>query len=739
MVCSCENPDIVEPVSPDDPDNPDVPGVLPGEIAAGEDGALNFEIPDIGVLTEEGLEIVQESVYTDPDGTVHKVTSVATIDVKVAKDTVQVNDPSGFASGASGKVISSSFDEQTRIYAVSYSFTVGPQVVVVNMQSSEPILENSLGQTVRLPYLKLDKAGVAGVEAVKKDTGTRSVEITDTTDYKVTVSYEIEAELCNVAEPEMKKIAFKVEYDGRTTHTELYPGQQFSYVLEDRDGAPMDYASSYSVGPGEDFAINIAQTSSYEDNKGKVEEQLKAWISLSVSDTLEVVNHDGFIAGLQSAVSIESGFDVSSEGLPYLELSEPELVEISHVDSLDVYPDAAAPATRSAVRRNLYSQTFVVEGELESGEGPQTRSGAGTRAVTADDMYEKYPHVNSLLCPVRIYTAKATYRQTATLRNSEEDYSLELCYDVTVAGKAQVELADVEYDTNGVVWLIPTSLSGECLFNQTTVDRLRIYSTGERLTDHFESNKTMLFGLSSATICAREVWYEPSENWSDADTLGRDDPTLIEALYDDSPYYSYWLYDTHTTYSFEWGAGIDWDEVVHNAIGELSIATGAPFLDGATCDLSGLGFVGNEYRDSQLGVYSTYNHRELDSGDKQYDEDKKIPGWYVGFLQSRHTVYVETGEYDYKEFSKHNIMYPAKMSIDLCFNEYVMCLDDKILVAKDPVDDTSVEYSFESAVSPVYGPVKVAKLNQDVNIYGHIFKFRLTDTLYNYYSPHYEW
>lgn len=727
MVCSCEVVDINEQGAP-------------FAITAGEDGLLNFEFPEVGVVTEGGFEIVQESVYTDPDGIVHKVKSVATVEVRVTKDTVMVNDPSGFVAASSSQLLSSSFDEETRVYTVSYEFSVGPQTVVVDMRSTEPVLENSLGQLVRMPYLKLKSATVGGVETVKEGEQTRAIEITDTTDYKVRVSYEVEAELCNVAEPQVKNVAFDVEYPGRVTKTELYPGQQFSYVLEDRDGVALEYASSYSVNPGECFTLNIVQASSFEDNKGKIEEQLKAWTSLSVSDTLEVVNHDELIAGLQSAVSIESGFDVSSEGLPYFELSEPELVDAVLVDSLDVYPDAGYPATRSVSgRNNIYSRTFVVEGEFEEAQnGPKTRSGASTRAVTAEDMYAKYPHVNSLRCPKRVYTAKATYRQTATLKNSEEEFVLELCYDVTVAGKTQVELVDVEYDANGVVGIFPT-YSGEKLVNQTIVERYRIYSTGERLTDHFESNKTMLFALSTAYIKHQEDFNKKAEDWGPADTLDPKIPTYLEVLHDSPSFYCV-PYDTGTCYRYYyWSAGIDWDQMYSSGYGEVNVAVGMPHKDQISIKVSGgLGLKQDYGDDPQWSTYrkfETYRHAEIR---EKYDPEISVPGWYTGYLFSRRNLLVSLDMATIPHDWGRGFM-PAKFDTSLTINEKVLCLDGMIFAPKQELDDSSWNYSVEDSVSPEHGSVKMVSLNRDVDVYGYVCQFRLSCSFYDYYSPYYEW
>lgn len=722
MVCSCEVVDIKEP-----------------EITAGEDGVLNFEFPEVAVVTEGGFEIVQESVYTDPDGIVHKVKSVATVEVRVTKDTVMVNDPSGFVAASSSQLLSSSFDEETRVYTVSYEYSIGPQTVVVDMRSSEPVLENSLGQLVRMPYLKLKSASVVGVETVKEGEQTRAIEITDTTDYKVRVSYEVEAELCNVAEPQVKNVAFDVEYPGRVTKTELYPGQQFSYVLEDRDGVALEYASSYSVNPGECFTINIVQASSFEDNKGKIEEQLKAWTSLSVSDTLEVVNHDEFIAGLQSAVSIESGFDVSLEGLPYFEFSEPELVEAVLVDSLDVYPDAGLPAAMSmSIRSNhIYSRDFVVEGGFESASGPQMRSGSITRAA-AEDLYEKYPHVNSLRCPVRIYTAKATYRQTATLKNSEEEFSLEFSYDVAVAGKTQVELVDVEYD-NDVEFGIAPTFAGNLAYSQLTFYRCRTYSTGEILKDEFVGPKSSLFTLSLVVINYQENFDWKYSSWEEADTLDPHIPTILQVPYDDTPSYYFYSYpsDSEVHRQYIWSLGMDWDILHNTGCGEVHSAVGIPGIhrfDGA--DLDEL-FSNSEIEEYGKGEYETYKHSDTR---ENYDSSVNTPGWYTGYLQSRH--FCRDGIYfddDVDPQSCEHSIWVPRMQIDLCFNDKVLCIDDRILVPKQIVDDSVVEKTVEDAVSATRGPVKIMKMGVDFKVYDEVFKFRLTDTLYNYYSPYYHW
>ena len=116
------------------------------------------------------------------------------------------------------------------------------------------------------------------------------------------------------------------------------------------------------------------------------------------------------------------------------------------------------------------------------------------------------------------------------------------------------------------------------------------------------------------------------------------------------------------------------------------------------------------------------------------------PGWYTGYLQSRHfcndAIYFDD-DVD-PQSCRHNIFVP-RIKIDLCFNDDVFCIDDRILVPKQIVDDSVVEKTVEDAVSATRGPVKIIKMGVDFTVYDEVFKFRLTDTLYNYYSPYYHW
>ena len=727
MIVSCENAGLDE--SDKEPDEE-----LPAEITAGENGKLAFEISSDG--SDGGFELVQKSTYMDPDGTEYEYSPKASVSVRVMSDTLAVDNVSDLVSADTlSTILSAEYDEDDMLYTVEQRILIGQQEILLTLQSEEPVLENSLGQTVRLPFLKLGKARLTSVDAVCNAAATRVIEITDTVLYDVVVSYEIEAEICNVEESLAKVIPCSATYTGFTSETSLYPGKQFSYSLTDASDNPLDHASSYSVSPGEEFRLNICQNASYEDNKVKLEELIKAWTSISVADTLEVRNSKEFIEMIAGSVSVQSGFETSVNELPYFVLSEPELVGEIVVDSTDFYP-SSAPATRSAAGRILYSKRILETADDEIEGIPHMKS----RAATKGPSEEKYPNVKDFVCPVRVYTARASYRQTATLQNDDEELSLEFCYDVDLAGKTQVEIVDVAYDANAEVGMFPT-LIGDYLCNQTTVDRVRVYSTGEIVSDSFNSGKTMTFGLSVVTISAKENFNVKGKEWHDADSLDPKIPTYLEVK-SDEPYYHYSVPEDYGTYyipgyrSYYWSEGLDWEQLRKTGYGEVNFAVGMPEKEHIEIDCGGYGLEtdrGDDPQWSTYGRYETYIHRDTR---EYYDPDKNVSGWYTGYLQSRR-IFQTLHQSVSDEYGRY--FQPAKLYTDLCVNEKVLCIDDKIFAPKQKLDDSDWDYSVEDTVMPEYGSVKILRLNRDYDVYGYVFQFRLSCILYDYYSPYYEW
>lgn len=723
IIVSCENIEL------DEPDKG-----LPVEITAGENGKLTFEISSAGY--EGDLELVQKSIYVDPDGTEYECSPKASVSVCVISDTLTVDNIADLVSADTlSTILSSEYDEDKMLYTVEQKILIGQQEILLTLQSEEPVLENSLGQNVRLPFLKLRKARLSGVEAVSHDAATKVIEITDTLLFDVVVSYEIEAEICNIEESYIKKISGSATYLGLTEETSLYPGYQFLYSLTDVSGNPLNHASSYSISPGEDFRLNISQNASYEDNRVKWEEQIKAWTSIAVADTLEVRNSKEFIEMIAGSVSVQSGFETPVNELPYFELSEPELIGEITVDSTDFYLDAA-PATRSASGGIPYSKRIFEMADEDIEGVPHMKS----RAVTKGPSEEKYPNVKDFVCPVRVYTARASYRQTATLQNDDEELSLEFCYDVDLAGKTQVEIVDVAYDANAEVGMFPT-LIGDYLCNQTTVDRVRVYSTGEIVSDSFNSGKTMTFGLSVVTISAKENFNVKGEEWHDADSLDPKIPTYLEVK-SDEPYYHYIVPEDYGTYYttgyryYYWSEGLDWEQLRKTGYGEVNFAVGMPEKEHIEIHCGGVGLEtdrGDDPQWSTYGRYETYIHGDTR---EYYDPDKNVSGWYTGYLQSRRTFQTRrqrvSDEYG-RDFQ------PAELYTDLCVNEKILCIDDKIFAPKQKLGDSDWDYSVEDTVMPEYGSVKILRLNRDYDVYGYVFQFRLSCILYDYYSPYYTW
>ena len=730
MVVSCEGLPIVEEENP----------VLPDSIVAGENGSLIFEVSSDSTSATNSYVLLQESVYVDPDGTSYKLSPKATVTLVTVRDTLVAENPSYLVpSDTSSAILASSFDEKTMTYLVQQQFNLGSQKIIVTMNSEEPVLENSLGQTVRLPFLKLVNASIENIEASLLDPSTRIIEITDTTYYKVKASYAITAELCNVEEEKTVYLDCSAEYVGVVAVTQLYPGQEFSYTLTDGDGNVVDYCAAYDILPDTDFVLNIEQLSSYKDNKKDVQEKLRAWTSVSVADTLHVTNSVEFLSLVESAVTIDCGYESSSEEMPYWELEEPVLIGYSIVDSLDIYPSDVMRRAARSPRRNDYSQEIVVVAEDDLEQNSRQPRKAQMKS-TADDLHSKYPNVNDLICPERIYMAELTYIQKAVLRNSSMGNTMTFAYKANVVGKTNVELTDVQYDNDVEFGIFPTS-SGGLAYTQLTFYRKRAYSTGNMLTDMFVGPRSSLFTLSTTYIAYQEFFNLGGGRWEDADTLDPHYPTILQVPYDDSPRYYYTpangsdSKDVTLYRYYYWSIGLDWDVLYKTRLGEVNSAVGIPGIhrfDGIVLEDI---FSNRGIEEYGMGEYETYVHSDTR---ENYDPSVNTPGWYTGYLQSRN--FCREAIYNLIETSDvGRYIYVPRMQIDLCFNHKVLCIDDKIIAPKQVVDDTVVERTIEDAVSPTRGPVKIVKMGLDFTVYDEVYKFRLTDTLYNYYSPHYDW
>ena len=437
-LASCE----VQSLEPDDNGQPPVDNVEP-DIQAGEDGDMTFEIETPGQVTVDGpldMTIVQTSSYTDPDGTVYECSPKATISVAALKDTVFVTDISQLtAIGEAPAPETDKGGDSPVTHTISQEFQVGGQTVGFDLAYEVYTYVNSRKQNVEMPYVKLSPADLGSADA--KDTKgavklsditvrslapeTRSITVTDSTAYEVTVRFNLEAETANLAETSKQTIPFEVVYVGVVTETSTYPGAQHSYELKDGDGNSLS-GTDYVVEPGTSFQLNLIQNSSYTDQNGAVTATPDAWTRISSPATLTIESVDE-LAARAGDIVIETHSDALDGLLPYYRLGEVTL------------------------------RGDVVTEEVSRSEDGKTQ----------------------------LYKATATYTQKAVPVNIEDGKELEFTYAVSYLGELSVKLLDIEYDQQ-VIWedahdnIYTNSqivVTRRAKYSDGTVEETKFYST----------------------------------------------------------------------------------------------------------------------------------------------------------------------------------------------------------------------------------------------------------------------
>ncbi len=336
------------------------------------------------------MSIIQSSSYTDPDGTVYECEPKAEIILKANVDTVYVKDIRSLTTVSNDAYVKTSKEGENPVrHLTKQSFDIGGQIVEFDLSYEVYTYVNSQKQKVEMPYIKLNNADFGSAEPVDVKSSvklsdisirllkpaTRSIEVTDTTEYEVTARFNLEAETANLASTTKKTISFEVVYVGVVTETNTYPGAEYSYNLTDAEGNPVENAS-FTIEPNSAFELNINQSSSYTDQNGAVTATPEAWTKIVTPDTLRIEKSEDLVRML-SEVSIETKSDELEGNLPYYKLGE-----------------------------------VALDGDVQI-----------TKDYVTEDGY------------VTVYKAVAIYSQTASAVNMEDADELVFTYRVEYAGK----------------------------------------------------------------------------------------------------------------------------------------------------------------------------------------------------------------------------------------------------------------------------------------------------------------
>ena len=788
-LCCCEKP-IPLPPDPPTPEN---------TIPAGEDGSVEFEISnDNGgnsgesttdpavATTSEPLEmsITQSSSYTDPDGTVYECEPKAEITLKANVDTVFVKDIKSLTVVSDDVNVKNSKEGENPVkHLTKQSFNIGGQTVEFDLAYEVYTYYNSEKKYVEMPYVKLNNANFGSAESVDtKNAGavrlsnisirplkpaTRSIEVTDTTEYEVTARFNLEAETANLASTTKKTISFEVVYVGVVTETNTYPGAEHSYNLTDAEGNPVE-SSSFAIEPNSSFELNINQASAYIDQNGAVTAEPKAWTKIVTPDTLKIDKAEDLVAKL-SEVSIETHSDELEDNLPYYKLGEVTLdgdvavTEVSKSENgkIEVYK-ATATYKQKAIPVNIdggeeLEFTYVVEYvgkvifsgaefsyELTDAKGKPIESSSFT--IEPNSSFELIIKQNSsytdtdgnVTTATPVASTKIATPDVVSINKADElegmlnKVSIKVNNEELEGNLPYYKLGEVALD--GEVAVTEVSSDGNTLvYKATATYKQKATPVNFENAEELEFTYVVSF-LGKVEVTLVNVEYEQEVIWEDAhDNIYTNSQIVItrRAIYSDGTVDEAKFYSTKNFVQYV-VSGDKKDssgeiEYTNYGVGETipvdkfvsRFATGVPDLEHFLYENDGGDDLYSELKNYKgpVGVWTEYKHQDTN---ELYDESTQKQGFY-----GKQFGY---GSIVYSTYAGERTHYLRNYNIDLIYKDRFFCIDGKLFTV-EPLEHTH-RWSVETIETPNRGTCALHKLEADVKWLGRDFYYAVVDTVY---------
>ncbi len=443
------------------------------------------------------MVLSQQSSYTDPDGTVIMREPAATISVKAKMDTLYAKDIKALTyMKGNPKMQFSSTGTSPLLKQVVETFDIGGQEITFDLGYEIYSIVNSESNTIEMPYIKLNPAqyGTAVPDQMTRNathplpyvTGikltplnqTRGIVITDSTAYKVSVSFNLDAESVNATEASNRNLSFTVDYVGIVETSTEYPDPEtsFSYSLDVVSGTADD-KSPFTLLKGKTMQIDWNQSVKHtyfsveEMAMKQLSAEPKAYVKLSAAtDTLWAEKASDFekVSQEEPNVSVIAGeieqntskqtFDIGGQ-----KISAEWVYEICR-SKMPNGEDNAFPYLELG-KMNLVSVKAVKKGGAEDVEEVDGKT-------------------------VGVYEITAKFSQDLMTQKQNEKAKQTVEYIVKYIGVVEVKLVDIKYRKD-YVWHQPHDNIPLAL--QLIVYRDRVYSNGVTFTDEYQSS---LMGVS---------------------------------------------------------------------------------------------------------------------------------------------------------------------------------------------------------------------------------------------------
>lgn len=430
----------------------------------GEGSGSGTTPEDPAVATaEEGVDmtISAKSSYNDPNGTTFTCEPKATITLSVALDTVYAKDIETLTKViGTPKVTTGNTGTNPANYTTNQTFNVGGQNVTFNLGYEVYTHTNSKKQKIEMPYVKVNNANFGActpteTEAKSRSTETasvrlanvtvvpaqkamsRSITVTDSTTYEVTVRFNLDVESKNSANDSKQTLSFEVKYIAVITETIEYDGAKLTYEVQ--SNASPQNGVYVANDPEKPLEILVKQESSFMGTDG---------VTQTGSATTKI-----------TAVAPGDVYFANKDAISEDEVKKHTAITVEE--------------------ENLTAPLPYYDFEEVKFDGYNIKSSNVTDTLETYHIVAKYSQV-----------AKPVNVETATDKPDE----LKFAYQVEFIAKVKVELVDTKY-RQAYEWL-PAHDNIPWRYH-FIVYRDRIYSNGKTVTDTFTSvNRIVEYDLS---------------------------------------------------------------------------------------------------------------------------------------------------------------------------------------------------------------------------------------------------
>lgn len=486
--CSSEDPIIPEPTP--NPNNGEVAFEISNEGGTGT--GTSTSPAEVSKGDTLNMVISQKSSYTDSDGTVFECEPKATIELFAKLDTVYVEELSQLTNVQDKSEVQTSKEGQDPVVnGINQKFLIGEQYVNFDLAYEVYNYRTVDGQTIEMPYVKLNQANFgssgaaeASEPTARSETVVKSItvkplpqtraSVSDTTWYEVNAIFNLDIECMNAKTENKQNLTFSVTYLGAVTREiDLSePVKELSSTISVLSGTN-NTSSPFLVNPREELSLLFKQNSTYTDTYGnKMSCEPEAKVKLFAQTDTIYAKETEELEG--TPVSQDFVFTASGED-PVLYSA----VQLFELGSQNIQLEMSYEAyTAKDIENNEIEMPYL----KQNATMPSAATVKELSTVTSSKADTTFYDVR---VPIKLETINV-----GTEDENIQTIELVVSYIGAVVTLKEVpELVRVEYRT-GYVW--EEAHHNLPLLYYAKVYRDRYYSNGEVFTDEFVDNGHMV-------------------------------------------------------------------------------------------------------------------------------------------------------------------------------------------------------------------------------------------------------